>query len=88
MIYIYTVSLPGIPFSPAEVSQVDLVPTLALLLGVPIPQNSLGSVVLPALHTYPLNLQMSALYVNAQQLSKVFIENVANHDRGVYLVYY
>jgi arylsulfatase A-like enzyme len=28
-----------------KVAQVDLVPTMALLLGLPIPKNSLGSVI-------------------------------------------
>ncbi|MCO5559990.1 hypothetical protein L7F22_013594 [Adiantum nelumboides] len=51
--------------------QVDLVPTLAMLLGVPIPKNSVG-VLLPQLFdTLPAGERLRVLEVNAWQISKL-----------------
>ncbi|MCO5584199.1 hypothetical protein L7F22_038122 [Adiantum nelumboides] len=51
--------------------QVDLVPTLAMLLGVPIPKNSVG-VLLPQLFdTLPAGERLRVLEVNAWQILKL-----------------
>lgn len=50
---------------PEVVPQTDLVPTLALLLGVPIPYSSVGQVMLPL---FPRNSQVEALWINAKQV--------------------
>lgn len=56
------------------VPQTDLVPTLALLLGVPIPYSSLGQVMLPlfprnSLLGAPVSLsQLEALWINIKQV--------------------
>lgn len=55
---------------PAVVPQTDLVPTLALLLGVPIPYSSVGQVLLPLFpsgQTEGLS-QLDALWINAKQV--------------------
>lgn len=62
------------------VPQTDLVPTLALLLGIPIPYSSVGQVLLPL---FPLSSsqsqgaadavaglsQLEALWINAKQVA-------------------
>lgn len=57
------------------VPQTDLVPTLALLLGVPIPYSSVGQVLLPLFPSHghaegPAGglSQLDALWINAKQV--------------------
>lgn len=65
------------------VSQIDLVPTVSLLLGLPIPYSSLGTVVLDLFSHYPwwpskvsrirqVYHVVKALRVNANQVSMLF----------------
>uniref|UniRef100_H3CAA8 GPI ethanolamine phosphate transferase 3, catalytic subunit n=1 Tax=Tetraodon nigroviridis TaxID=99883 RepID=H3CAA8_TETNG len=64
---------------PAVVPQTDLVPTLALLLGVPIPYSSVGQVLLPLFpsgQTEGLS-QLDALWINAKQVNR-FLETYAS----------
>lgn len=56
---------------PDVVPQTDLVPTLALLLGVPIPYSSVGQVLLPVFHAEGVAgglSQLDALWINAKQV--------------------
>uniref|UniRef100_A0A4W5PDN3 Uncharacterized protein n=1 Tax=Hucho hucho TaxID=62062 RepID=A0A4W5PDN3_9TELE len=60
---------------PEVVPQTDLVPTLPLLLGIPIPYSSVGQVLLPHLPadsqtgSAPAGLsQAEALWINAKQI--------------------
>lgn len=58
---------------PEIVPQTDLVPTLALLLGIPIPYSSVGQVMLPLFpRNSPLDAavglsQVEALWINVKQ---------------------
>ncbi|XP_023651716.1 GPI ethanolamine phosphate transferase 2 isoform X1 [Paramormyrops kingsleyae] len=54
---------------PEPVEQVDLVPTLALGLGLPIPQNNVGRLLQSAFQGTPLRQQLRYLHLNAVQLS-------------------
>ncbi|TNM91816.1 hypothetical protein fugu_018827 [Takifugu bimaculatus] len=65
---------------PDVVPQTDLVPTLALLLGVPIPYSSVGQVLLPLFPSHgPAEgvagglSQLDALWINAKQVNR-FLE--------------
>ncbi|KAM8873318.1 GPI ethanolamine phosphate transferase 3 [Synchiropus picturatus] len=65
---------------PDVVPQTDLVPTLALLLGIPIPYSSVGQVLLPLFpshgHTKQTGdglSQLEALWINAKQVNR-FLE--------------
>lgn len=70
---------------PDVVPQTDLVPTLALLLGIPIPYSSVGQVLLPL---FPLQEQteravgglgqLEALWINAKQVVCVWSKNKVN----------
>ncbi|KAH9545771.1 hypothetical protein CY35_12G063800 [Sphagnum magellanicum] len=51
--------------------QVDMVPTLALQLGVPIPKNSVGVTLAPLFVTLPYNEQLRVLELNAWQLFRL-----------------
>ncbi|XP_076876496.1 GPI ethanolamine phosphate transferase 3, catalytic subunit [Brachyhypopomus gauderio] len=74
---------PSSQVEPEVVPQTDLVPTLALLLGVPIPYSSLGQVLLPL---FPLNTtsgvpltlsQEEALWINVKQVNR-FLETYSS----------
>ena len=55
-----------------DVAQIDLVPTISLLMGLPIPFSNLGSII-PELFLYGNNPQqtlLQALHLNAHQLSR------------------
>lgn len=62
--------------------QIDLVPTLASLLGLPIPQNSLGALIPDVLLGFDARQVLSLAFRNAQQLAKVLEGNVLDHKRG------
>lgn len=60
---------------PDVVPQTDLVPTLALLLGIPIPFSSVGQVLLPLFPPHEQTgatvgqlSQLEALWINAKQV--------------------
>ena len=64
------------------VEQTDIAPTLSILLGVPIPQNSLGTVITQALGGLDMRHKLQASYVNGQQILKVLQENVPSYTEG------
>ena len=68
---------------PEEVQQIDLAPTLAILLGLPIPQNSLGQAI-PAMLEGSLSPreQLRALQLNSYQLSRVLEQNIDSFESG------
>ena len=66
--------------SEIEVQQIDVTPTLSSLLGVPIPQNSLGVSIAQTGETLPMSTQLGLLHANAQQLSQVFKQNIPNYE--------
>ncbi|XP_072427789.1 GPI ethanolamine phosphate transferase 3 isoform X1 [Chiloscyllium punctatum] len=82
-LFIYS-TLPLFEIKPAEdsnvVSQIDLVPTLALLLGIPIPYSNIGMVMVdlfisePKLDDNQYLEQAKALHINAIQVNR-FLES-------------
>lgn len=69
---------PGAKQSLRQVNQIDLVPTLALLLGLPIPYNNLGEVIPECFSASPEALE-TATRVNAEQIER-YIEAYGNKD--------
>lgn len=65
----------GMPSNTLERYQIDIVPTLAILMGVPIPRSSLGVLIPEALAVLPARQQLSAAYQNLQQLKAVLLAN-------------
>lgn len=74
----------GLPYSHVEVEQVDVVPTLSLLLGLPVPQNNLGVMIRQVLMQSWSSTQhrLQVLHINAQQLAKVFTHNLHKYETG------
>ena len=64
------------------VQQIDLVPSLSLLLGLPIPYNNLGSII-PELfwNTQDGSLFSQALELNAKQINR-YLDTYRNSPRG------
>ncbi|KAK3577520.1 hypothetical protein CHS0354_026476 [Potamilus streckersoni] len=62
------------------IQQIDLPPTLSVLLGIPIPKNNLGSVVTSTLIGYSKEEVLWFLYSNAEQIVKLFEANFENYD--------
>ncbi|XP_010875997.2 GPI ethanolamine phosphate transferase 3 isoform X1 [Esox lucius] len=74
---------------PEVVPQTDLVPTLALLLGVPIPYSSVGQVLLPlfapdagAVGAAAGLSQAEALWINAKQVNR-FLETYSSMAKDI-----
>ena len=62
--------------------QVDLTPTLALGLGLPISQNSVGRVIPQVLEGAPLREQLRFLQLNGHQLSCLLKDSVPQYEKG------
>ena len=60
----------------------DLAPTLALLMGVPIPKNNLGTILLHTLRDYSPREQLHALQLNMHQIYQLLKHNMAQYERG------
>ncbi|CAN9504800.1 unnamed protein product [Ophioblennius macclurei] len=92
-IFLYSPShiFPGSPSQkePEVVPQTDLVPTLALLLGVPIPYSSVGQVLLPLFPPHGQTKgatggisQLEALWINAKQVSR-FLDTYSSMAKDI-----
>ncbi|XP_045330859.1 GPI ethanolamine phosphate transferase 2 isoform X4 [Leopardus geoffroyi] len=64
-----------------HVQQTDLAATLAIGLGLPIPENSVGSLLFPSIEGRPVREQLRFLHLNAVQLSKLLQENVPSYKK-------
>uniref|UniRef100_A0A8C6WYD8 GPI ethanolamine phosphate transferase 3, catalytic subunit n=1 Tax=Neogobius melanostomus TaxID=47308 RepID=A0A8C6WYD8_9GOBI len=72
---------------PEVVPQTDLVPTLALLLGIPIPYSSVGQVLLPLFPPHGQSAvgalsQQEALWINAKQVNR-FLETYSSMAKDI-----
>lgn len=67
---------------PGVVEQVDLTPTLALGLGLPISQNSVGRVILSVLEETSLRDQLRFLHLNGHQLSCLLRDSTPGYEKG------
>ncbi len=67
---------------PEAVEQVDLTPTLALGLGLPISQNSVGRVIQGVLEESSLRDQLRFLHLNGHQLSCLLKDSMPNYEKG------
>ncbi|EFX79080.1 hypothetical protein DAPPUDRAFT_305035 [Daphnia pulex] len=57
--------------------QIDLAPTMAVLMGVPIPTNNLGSLLLGVTHDFELKHKLYAAYVNTRN---IFLQSERNNE--------
>lgn len=90
-IFIYSPSplfqQPQAQLEPDVVPQTDLVPTLALLLGIPIPYSSVGQVLLPLFPPHGKSAvgalsQQEALWINAKQVNR-FLETYSSMAKDI-----
>ncbi|CAL9683623.1 unnamed protein product [Knipowitschia caucasica] len=90
-IFIYSPSAvfqqPQAQLEPEVVPQTDLVPTLALLLGIPIPFSSVGQVLLPLFPPHGQSAvgalsQQEALWINAKQVNR-FLETYSSMAKDI-----
>ncbi|XP_053433475.1 GPI ethanolamine phosphate transferase 2 isoform X3 [Nycticebus coucang] len=72
---------PGDIRHPKRVQQTDLAATLAIGLGVPIPKDSVGSLIFPVVEARPMRDQLRFLHLNTVQLSKLLQENVPSYEK-------
>ncbi|XP_061148345.1 GPI ethanolamine phosphate transferase 2 isoform X2 [Syngnathus typhle] len=66
---------------PDEIEQVDLTPTLALALGLPISQNSVGRVIPSVLEESSLRDQLRFLHLNGHQLSCLLKDSIPDYEK-------
>lgn len=66
---------------PLVVEQVDLAPTLALGLGLPVSQNSVGRVLPQVLEELPLRDQLRLLHLNGHQLSSLLRDTLPQYQK-------
>ncbi|XP_045886632.1 GPI ethanolamine phosphate transferase 2 isoform X1 [Micropterus dolomieu] len=66
---------------PGVVEQVDLTPTLALGLGLPISQNSVGRVIPGVLEATSLRDQLRFLHLNGHQLSCLLKDSMPSYEK-------
>ncbi|KAM6980233.1 GPI ethanolamine phosphate transferase 2 isoform 2-T2 [Aplochiton taeniatus] len=66
---------------PAVVEQVDLTPSLALGLGLPIPQNSVGRLLHDIIEDSPIREQLRLLHLNGHQLSCLLKDSTPEYHK-------
>jgi len=64
------------------VEQIDIAATLAVLLAVPIPVNSLGVLINESLTGLNVGDQLKAAYVNAMQILRVAQTGLVDHTQS------
>ncbi|XP_022198199.2 GPI ethanolamine phosphate transferase 2 isoform X2 [Nilaparvata lugens] len=69
------------------IAQVDVAPTLSLLLGTPIPINNVGRLITDLYTSFPLEQLLYALYYNSQQVLTQFIDNGGSLTHESFLLY-
>uniref|UniRef100_A0A8C5LYY2 P/Homo B domain-containing protein n=1 Tax=Leptobrachium leishanense TaxID=445787 RepID=A0A8C5LYY2_9ANUR len=69
--------------APDILQQTDLAPTLAIGLGLPIPRNSLGTLIHPVIEQKTMREQLRYFHLNGYQLSTLLRENVESSEKDV-----
>ncbi|XP_077434005.1 GPI ethanolamine phosphate transferase 2, catalytic subunit [Vanacampus margaritifer] len=66
---------------PNTIEQVDLTPTLAMSLGLPIPQNSVGCAIASVFEESSLRDQLRYLHLNGHRLSCLLKDNIPDYEK-------
>lgn len=80
MVYSQCLNTGGVVES--EVDQIDLVPTLSELLGLPIPSNNLGHLLMDMVQEQGAEEQLASLLRNTIQLLNLLREDQPGADSG------
>ncbi|PSN33314.1 GPI ethanolamine phosphate transferase 2 [Blattella germanica] len=62
------------------VPQIDIVPSLSILLGLPIPTTNLGKIIPQLIQSLPMSRQLYALYYNCKQVATQYRINIASAE--------
>ncbi|WAR23878.1 PIGG-like protein [Mya arenaria] len=65
-----------------QLLQVDLAPTLSVLLGLPPPSNSLGQLLVSVFDGFTDQQKLDSLYVNLQQVIRLMEQSVEDIEKG------
>lgn len=66
--------------NPIKMSQIDIAPTLSVLMGIPIPQDNLGTMSSEMLQLLPTSNRLFVLYYNAKQLFEHY-KKIPDYDK-------
>ncbi|CAL1536141.1 unnamed protein product, partial [Lymnaea stagnalis] len=70
------------------ISQVDLCPTISVLMGLPIPKNNIGKVVTETLFGFSISQKVSIMHRNAKQAIQVLKSYLKDLDKdSAYILY-
>lgn len=72
---------------PGVIEQVDLTPTLALGLGLPISQNSVGRIIPGVFEESSLRDQLRFLHLNGHQLNCLLKDSMPNYEKGKHQIH-
>jgi len=73
-------TFPGAPVAHRTIQQIDLLPTLSLLVGLPIPFNNLGTII-PELFTRDAKTLEQSMQLNAEQI-RVYLDAYRSSASG------
>jgi ethanolaminephosphotransferase len=62
-----------------EISQIDIVPTVSVFLGIPMPSTNLGTIIIDLMNDFSLSQQLFTLYYNAKQLY-IHYQKIDNYE--------
>ena len=69
--------------STREFLQIDLAPTLSMLMGLPVPSNNLGQGLVNVLDGFTDVEKLNLLYLNCQQVLQLLEQNVPDPTSGM-----
>lgn len=82
MLFMYLCCVAVGVVEPVVVEQVDVAPTLALALALPISQNSVGHLIPAVFEKSSLREQLRYLHINGHQLSNLLRDSNPNFLKG------
>lgn len=63
--------------------QTDLVPSISVMMGLPIPSGNTGKLINKTLQNLNMNEILFAYYYNSQQMYKNYISNKGSMSKGI-----
>lgn len=67
--------------------QIDFVPTISVMMGIPIPSGSMGKLINKMLKIPDINQMLFAYHYNSKQMYKNYISNKGSMNKGIILYY-
>jgi len=70
-----------------EIMQTDFVPTISVIMGIPIPSGSTGKLINKMLQILNINQMLFAYHYNSKQMYKNYISNKGSINEGIILYF-